>query len=114
MKVVGLSGIIVLLLLSSCGKLPKPCVTPVLTQQDTVAAGTTLTFNAACSENATKYDWKIVDRQLDSVVHETNNSVTLTYQFNTPGQMAVFLYLTNENNPEHRRYASDFWDFYVK
>lgn len=104
----------VLLSLISCQKRPIACFKPYSTVADTIKQGTTVNFNAACSQNATVYNWKIVSRAKDSVIFQQNNSIQLSYTFSELGQFGVFLYVENPNNKDNYRYSSDFYDVVVQ
>lgn len=98
----------------SCQKRPIACFKPYSSVADSIERGTTVNFDATCSENASVYNWQIVSRAKDSVIFKLNNSTKVTYTFTEPGKFGIFLNVENPNNKNNYRYSSDFYDLVVK
>ncbi len=70
--------------LTACQKPTDGCFTYSPT---TITTTTVVTFNAACSQNASTFIWNFGDNTADTTVH----SLTVTHKFSTVGQFTVTL-----------------------
>lgn len=99
MKTIVYGSLLSTLILVSCVKKPRACFTATnLPDTGIVETGSNLSFDAACSEGATAYQWRVM-KDSSGVILEDNyfEGKKLSFTFLKRGEYQVRLMVTRKN-----------------